>query len=67
MPPGGWTMLAQWISRRDGYDLDADVKLLFALSNAMIETGDVQGRIVGRQVGAVAWNKALSYFHTTGA
>jgi len=31
------------------------------------ETGDVQGRILGRQVGAVAWKKALSYFHTTGA
>jgi hypothetical protein len=31
------------------------------------ETGDVQGRILGRQVGAVAWKKAVSFFHTTGA
>jgi hypothetical protein len=36
-PPGHWCLLAQVISRRDGHTLDQDVKLFFALSNALMD------------------------------
>jgi len=36
-PPGHWTRLAQFVSRRDHHDLDADVKMFFALGNAMLD------------------------------
>lgn len=36
-PPGHWSLLAQFVSRRDGHDLDADVKLFFALGNALLD------------------------------
>jgi len=37
-PPGQWTKLAQWVSLRDSLDPDANVKLFFALSNALLDT-----------------------------
>jgi len=36
-PPGHWNLLSQWVSRRDGNDLDDDVKLFFALNNAELD------------------------------
>jgi hypothetical protein len=36
-PPGHWCLHARWISRRDGHALDQDVKLFFALSNALLD------------------------------
>jgi hypothetical protein len=36
-PPGHWCLLAQAVARRDGHDLDADVKLFFALANAVFD------------------------------
>lgn len=36
-PPGHWCSLAQGVSRRDGNDLDKDVKMFFALSNALFD------------------------------
>jgi len=36
-PPGHWNLFAQAISRRDGHDLDEDVKMFFALGNAMLD------------------------------
>jgi hypothetical protein len=39
LPPGHWCMLARWVSRRDGHDLATDVKLFFALTNALMDAG----------------------------
>ena len=38
-PPGHWNMFAQFVSRRDGHGLDEDVKMLFALNNALLDAG----------------------------
>jgi hypothetical protein len=42
LPPGHWDLFAQFVSRRDRHsehrhDLDADVKLFFALTNAIFD------------------------------
>ena len=36
-PPGHWYLFAQFVSRRDGHTLEQDVKLFFALSNALMD------------------------------
>lgn len=36
-PPGHWALFAQWVSARDHHTLDDDVKMFFALSNAMLD------------------------------
>jgi len=36
-PPGHWSRLAQFVSRRDRHDLDADVKMFFVLGNALLD------------------------------
>jgi len=36
-PPGHWCLLAQFISARDHHDVDADVKMFFALTNALFD------------------------------
>jgi hypothetical protein len=36
-PPGHWCLLAQAVSRRDRHSLDQDVKLFFALANALFD------------------------------
>ena len=36
-PPGHWCLFAQSISRRDHHDIDADVKMFFALTNALLD------------------------------
>jgi hypothetical protein len=38
-PPGHWVRLAQFVSARDHHTLDDDVKMFFALSNAMLDAG----------------------------
>ena len=38
-PPGHWCLLAQEVSRRDGHSLDDDVKMYFALTNALLDAG----------------------------
>lgn len=37
LPPGHWNLFAQFVSQRDRHDLDADVKMFFALDNAMLD------------------------------
>jgi hypothetical protein len=37
--PGHWSRLAQLVAARDGYDLDANVKLFFVLVNALFDAG----------------------------
>ena len=36
-PAGHWSLLAQFVSRRDRHDLDADVKMFFVLGNAVLD------------------------------
>jgi hypothetical protein len=36
-PPGHWCLFAQFVSRRDGHDLEQDVKLFLALANALMD------------------------------
>jgi hypothetical protein len=36
-PPGHWSLLAQFVARRDRHDLADDVKLFFVLGNAMLD------------------------------
>ena len=36
-PPGQWAQFAQFVSARDHHTLDDDVKMFFALSNAMLD------------------------------
>lgn len=38
-PPGHWLRFAKFISARDHHSLDDDVKMLFALSNALMDAG----------------------------
>lgn len=40
-PPGHWSLFAQFVSRRDRHDLDDDVRLFFALGNALMDAGIV--------------------------
>ena len=36
-PPGHWVLFAKFISDRDGNDLNKDIKMYFALTNAMLD------------------------------
>ncbi len=38
-PPGHWDQIAQWVAERDGYTLDDQVKLLFVVTNALMDAG----------------------------
>ena len=38
-PPGHWAVLAQAVSRKRGHSLDDDIKLFFALGNAVMDGG----------------------------
>lgn len=37
-PPGHWNLFAHFVSERDDHNLDADVKMFFALNNALLDT-----------------------------
>lgn len=39
LPPGHWCLFAQFISFRDHHTVDDDVKLFFALTNAVMDAG----------------------------
>ena len=36
-PPGHWNLIAQFVSERDGHAIDDDVKMFFALDNALLD------------------------------
>ncbi|MFZ0287062.1 MAG: vanadium-dependent haloperoxidase [Terriglobales bacterium] len=38
-PPGHWALFAQWVSARDHHTVDDDVKMFFALTNAILDAG----------------------------
>jgi hypothetical protein len=48
-PPGHWNLLAESASRQHRHDLDADVKLFFALNNALLDAA------------ICAWDNKLAY------
>lgn len=37
LPPGHWNLFAQFVSQRDHHTLDRDVKMFFALNNALLD------------------------------
>jgi hypothetical protein len=39
LPPGHWNLLAQVVSERRGHGLDEDVRMFFALNNALFDAG----------------------------
>jgi hypothetical protein len=39
LPPGHWDLFAQFVSARDRHDVEDDVKLFFALTNAIFDAG----------------------------
>jgi hypothetical protein len=41
LPPGHWDLFAQFVSHRDQHDFDSDVKMFFALTNAIFDAGIV--------------------------
>ena len=41
LPPGHWNLFAQFVSHRDGHSLDDDVKMFFAMNNAVFDAGIV--------------------------
>ena len=41
LPPGHWMLFGQFVSQHDGHTLDQDVKLFFALANAVFDAGIV--------------------------
>jgi len=41
LPPGHWTLFATFVSERDSHNLNQDVKMFFALSNAIFDASIV--------------------------
>ncbi|GAC1411203.1 MAG: hypothetical protein NVSMB57_05710 [Actinomycetota bacterium] len=41
LPPGHWVLFAIFVSRRDHHSLDQDIKMFFALTNAIFDAGIV--------------------------
>ncbi|NUZ04763.1 vanadium-dependent haloperoxidase [Piscinibacter koreensis] len=41
LPPGHWSMFAQYVSQRDANSIDKDVKMFFAMQNASFDAGIV--------------------------
>ncbi len=39
LPPGHWTLFAEFVSRRDGHSFDEDVKMFFTVGNAVFDAG----------------------------
>ncbi|MFN2589074.1 MAG: vanadium-dependent haloperoxidase [Actinomycetota bacterium] len=48
-PPGHWNLFAQFVSIRDRNELDDDVKLFFAMNNALLDAG------------IAAWDNKIAY------
>ncbi|MGI8707140.1 MAG: vanadium-dependent haloperoxidase [Actinomycetota bacterium] len=48
-PPGHWNLLAGYVSRRDDHGLNADIKMYFALNNALFDAS------------ICAWDNKIAY------
>lgn len=40
-PPGHWNVLAHYLARLNGHDMDQDIKMFFVLNNAVMDAGIV--------------------------
>jgi hypothetical protein len=49
LPPGHWNLFAQFVSQRDHHSVDMDVRLFFALTNALLDAS------------IVAWDNKRAY------
>jgi hypothetical protein len=49
LPPGHWNLFAQYVSRRDHHGVNEDVKMFFALTNAIFDAG------------IVAWDNKIAF------
>lgn len=49
LPPGHWALFCGWVCERDRADLETDVRLFFAVSNAALDAG------------IAAWDAKLAY------
>ena len=65
LPPGHWDLFAQYVSARDNQSLDDDVKMFFALTNAIFDAG-IASWDVKRILDSVRPVTAIPYlFHGT--
>jgi hypothetical protein len=39
LPPGHWSLIAMFVSRRDAHSIDDDAKMFFAMTNATMDAG----------------------------
>jgi hypothetical protein len=61
-PLGHWNLIAQYVSKRDSHDLDRDVKLFFALNNALMD-GSVAAWDVKRYYDSVRPISAIRFLY----
>ena len=62
-PPGHWCLFAQYVSARDHHSLDDDVKMFFAMTNAVFDAG-IAAWDAKRQLDSVRPVTAVPYlFH----
>ena len=45
LPPGHWALIAAYVSNRDKHNLDQDVKMFFAMTNATFDAGILAWKI----------------------
>jgi membrane-associated phospholipid phosphatase len=62
LPPGHWSLFAQFVSARDKYGIDQDVKLFFAMQNASFDAGILAWHQKRKHVG-VRPITAIRYFY----
>lgn len=62
MPPGHWSLLSEYVSFRDRHTLDDDVRMYFAIGNAVMDSGIACWRIK-RLTDAVRPITAIRYLY----
>jgi hypothetical protein len=60
LPPGHWSLVAMFVSRRDANTIDADAKLFFAMTNAAMDAGILAWKVKrmydnSRPISAMRW------------
>ncbi len=60
LPPGHWSLFAQFISARDNHSIDQDAKMYFAMQNASMDAGIVAWHLK-RKYGGVRPITAVRY------
>ena len=65
-PPGHWCLFAGFVSRRDGHTISQDVRMFFALGNALLDAS-IAAWDAKREYDSVRPVTAIHYLFTTGA